>query len=342
MINYKKLLSPLKDIKEVKKIGVYLKKDGKISAEYSSAPFSIDEEIFSKIISKEGVHTYKKGNLLAATICKENISCSIILEVEGVKKSIKTALEKMSKEVFLNVIYEQMCESIKNMQTLRKNIVTNISLQFRTPLSVIKGALSLLSEERLARLGPDAERLLLIAEKNVEKICEFIERLSQLAQIEYEGLRMNKRKVNVSKIVTEVQKRLKKEAESKKLKMKVKVGRRLFVMADPAYLSEALFQIWENAVHFTPPGGRIDVVAIKEKKRVKFLVSDTGIGIAPEDIEKVFSEFFRTDEAVLHHPRGSGLGLAIARSIIKAHGGDIKMESDIQKGCRVTFYLPSE
>jgi signal transduction histidine kinase len=264
------------------------------------------------------------------------------LTKEETKGGIRGALQRVSKEVFLHILHEQMQERVDRLKALRSSLVTNISHQLRTPLSVIKAALQLLSEERVGRVGPDAERLLQIANKNIEKIVEFIERLSQFAQIEYEGLDMNKRWTDVSKVVEQAYRRVKEEAEKKQVELSVKVGKELFAMADPERLEEAIFQGMANAVKFTLSGGKIKVVAKKAGKQVKVEISDTGIGLAPEDVEKVFSEFFRTDDAALYHPRGSGLGLAIARSIIKAHGGQVLMRSKPGKGCCLTFLLPKE
>ena len=102
-----------------------------------------------------------------------------------------------------------------------------------------------------------------------------------------------------------------------------------------------LFNLVDNAVRFTPDGGRVTVSARRRNGSVEVAVSDTGAGIPPEHLPRLFERFYRADPARARGDGGTGIGLAIARSVVEAHGGQIKAESEPGRGSIFTFDLPS-
>jgi signal transduction histidine kinase len=116
----------------------------------------------------------------------------------------------------------------------------------------------------------------------------------------------------------------------------------LVVDADPERIHQVLFNLVDNAVRFTPPGGQVAIDALRTGERVRIDVSDTGVGIAPEHLPRLFERFYRADPARSREDGGgTGIGLTIARSIVEAHGGRITARSDPGHGATFTFDLPA-
>jgi signal transduction histidine kinase len=117
-------------------------------------------------------------------------------------------------------------------------------------------------------------------------------------------------------------------------------GKPAFIYADGLHLKRMFLNLLNNAVKFTPEGGRIDISVHYEAKKLKVSIKDTGVGINPEDVDKVFDRFFHVDRINQTSESGSGLGLSIAQSIAKMHRGDITVKSQPAKGSTFTVILP--
>ena len=117
----------------------------------------------------------------------------------------------------------------------------------------------------------------------------------------------------------------------------VPAGQNPIINADAALLQQALYNLVENAIKYTPIGGQIKVCLQIREQTILFTIQDTGIGIAPIDQPRLFEKFFRGGQREAHQQRGSGLGLAIVKSIAEKHGGKVWLESQLGKGS--TFYM---
>jgi signal transduction histidine kinase len=113
-----------------------------------------------------------------------------------------------------------------------------------------------------------------------------------------------------------------------------------WVDADPERVHQVLFNLVDNAVRFTPDGGRVVVSAVRRDGSIEIRVADTGSGISSEHLPRLFERFYRADTARSREDGGTGIGLAIARSVVEAHGGHISAESRVGKGSVFTFDLP--
>jgi signal transduction histidine kinase len=125
------------------------------------------------------------------------------------------------------------------------------------------------------------------------------------------------------------------------IRLEAEVGEGLVAEADPERIHQVLFNLVDNAVRFTPPGGEIRVTARRTDGRVEISVADTGVGIAAEHLPRVFERFYRVDASRSRDDGGTGIGLAIARSIVEGHGGRIVARSDPGRGSTFTFDLPA-
>jgi histidine kinase len=114
------------------------------------------------------------------------------------------------------------------------------------------------------------------------------------------------------------------------------------VLADEDRIGQVLLNLVGNALQYTPPGGRVSLSVRREGRRVRFSVQDTGIGISPEHLSRVFERFYRVDKSRSRAGGGSGIGLTVAQHLVQAHGGQIEAVSDgLGRGSRFSFTLPA-
>lgn len=206
----------------------------------------------------------------------------------------------------------------------------------------------------LAILRNEAEVALLVRRDSqeycdcLENMLEEIDHLSQLSEAllflfrEDAGLGDNKREVlRLDEIVHQLADHMRVVAAEKQQTLTVDADQSCSVLGNAEQLRRLLFNLLENAVNFTPPDGRIQVRVECRKKQVRVIVADTGIGIAPEHLPRVFDRFYQVDSARSQRTGANGLGLAICRSVAETHRGSIAIESELGKGTQVTLTLPA-
>ena len=166
--------------------------------------------------------------------------------------------------------------------------------------------------------------------------------LADFAAIETGKLRIELVETEPGPIVEELRGRIDIQAKKHGLDFQADVPAGLpNVKADPRRLAQALQNLCGNACHYTPKGGRVELSVRATQGSVEFSVVDTGIGISPVDLRRIFERFFQAENAVQHRGAGLGLGLKIAREIVEAHGGRIEVSSELGKGSRFSFRLPT-
>ncbi|MFZ5813898.1 MAG: ATP-binding protein [Bacillota bacterium] len=218
----------------------------------------------------------------------------------------------------------------------QSEFLTMVSHEFRTPLtSIITFTELLLADERLQ--PAQRENLTDVLESS-QHLLKMINDLLDLSRLEAGKVKLFKEVLDVRDLLRDVTRSVHPLAEKKAIELTVNAPADLpLVEADELRVSETLMNLLSNAVKFTPEGGRIQVSAAAAGETVQISVTDTGIGIAPEEQERIFEAFRQGGR---HRPEGSGLGLALARSLVELHGGSIWVESRLGEGSRFTFTLP--
>lgn len=233
---------------------------------------------------------------------------------------------------------------LTEINQLKANFIANISHELRTPLTHIKGYLDILATGGLGPLTPeqsDALEVLLRAEARLENL---IEDLIQFSIASRGQLKLNLEEVDLGKLIKATVNQFMYKAERSEVTIGIRIQKKLaLVHCDKEKIGWVIDQFLDNAVKFTPKGGRVVVEANQGDGRVNVAITDTGIGIPSDRIDEIFEPFHQLDGSSTRRYSGTGLGLALCHRIIETHGAEIKVRSKVGKGARFEFSLsPSE
>ncbi len=248
----------------------------------------------------------------------------------------------------LGTIFAQMADRIvhqikdlKQADALRREFVTNITHDLRTPLTSLQGYVeTLLLKE--GTLTPDEQRnYLTIAIKRCNQLGKMVSELFELAKLDSPDVQVHFESFSLAELVQDILQKFQLGAEKKKIILQTNFVAHLpLVVADIGLIERVLENLIENAIRHTPEHGFIAVAAVLEKERISVQVADTGSGIKPEDIPFLFDRIYRMDSSFQKSAGGSGLGLAITKRILALHGSGIIVTSAVNVGTTFTFTLP--
>jgi len=237
----------------------------------------------------------------------------------------------------LAAAFNRMSSELANVERLRRDLVANVSHELKTPISALRARL----ENLLDGVEPSDPEVLQVMLQQTERLTRLVDQLLDLSRlesgdvpIEREDLRLD---ALVSAVIAEIQVARADHLVSVRADVSLDVPP---LWADPERIHQVLFNLVDNAVRFTPPGGEVVVSAVRTGRRCEVRVVDTGPGIPPEHLPFLFERFYRVEQARSRGDGGTGIGLAIARSVVEAHGGRIWAESEVGRGSVFTFDLP--
>jgi two-component system phosphate regulon sensor histidine kinase PhoR len=231
---------------------------------------------------------------------------------------------------------------LKRLERVRKDFVANVSHELRTPLTSIKGYIEALIDG--AKDDPQkCAEFLRIIEKHTDQLNALLSDLLQLSTIESGQYQWRRGSVSVSDLIEKAIHLLRPSAEKKGQAISVAAAEGIVpVTGDAGKLTEVFINLLDNAIKYTPEGGKIAIEAEAVENHVEIRISDTGIGILSKEIPRIFERFYRVDRARSREIGGTGLGLSIVKHIVEAHGGKVAVESLIGKGSRFVVTLPKE
>jgi two-component system, OmpR family, phosphate regulon sensor histidine kinase PhoR len=243
------------------------------------------------------------------------------------------------------VVLQDITE-VRQLERVRRDFVANIGHEFRTPLASIK----LMAETLHTAIQDDPERaheFLRRIDVEVDGLTDLVRELLELSRIESGQIRLVREGVNIARLIDHAAGRLRPHAERAGLHLTVHNEDEIpTVWADPTRIEAVTVNLLHNAIKFTPPGGRVTVTSKREGGEIIVSVADTGQGILPEDLPRIFERFYKGDTSRTRRGEqkagegGTGLGLAIAKHTIQAHGGRIWAESHYGDGSTFYFTLP--
>ena len=237
--------------------------------------------------------------------------------------------------------YDEERRALQEALERQRRFVADVAHELRTPLTSIQGNLDFLvarAELSLNRALADALRDMV---RETDRLVHLVEDLLSLAQMD-EGEALRVTRVDLETVAYGLYAVARAGAPSIIFDFSsTQAGTGdAIVPADDQKVRIALRNVLDNAVKYTPAGGTVQVAVSKDARGVSVRVADTGIGIAPQALSRIFDRFYREDRARAYSPGGTGLGLAIARSIALAHRGNLTVESKEGLGTTFTFWLP--
>lgn len=227
---------------------------------------------------------------------------------------------------------------MRQLEIVRRDFVSNVSHELRTPLASLKALVETLQEGALED-PPAAHSFLQRMEYEIDNLTQMVQELLELSRIESGKVPLDRHPVLPYDLLSSAGDRMRLQAERAGLHIQIETAPTLpSIRVDFARIEQVLINLIHNAIKFTPPGGQITLSAFEHNDKVVFSVKDTGSGIAPDDLQRIFERFYKTDRA--RTSKGTGLGLSIARHTIEAHGGRIWAESEPGHGSTFYFEIP--
>jgi two-component system phosphate regulon sensor histidine kinase PhoR len=226
---------------------------------------------------------------------------------------------------------------IERVEKTRRDFIANVSHELRTPLTSIQGY-----AETLLDLDSESgtREFLEIIRKNASRMARLTEDLLTLARVESGEQRFQTQEIPASQLMREAQQYFAEMAHLQGSELSIEMSHDAMVKADPEAVHQVFSNLISNAVKYCPPGTPIVIGANEREDGIEFFVRDSGPGISSEHLPRLFQRFYRVDKARSRESGGTGLGLAIVKHIVLAHGGSVRVESELNHGSTFFFTLP--
>jgi signal transduction histidine kinase len=232
-------------------------------------------------------------------------------------------------------------EEVRRADHAKSEFVSLVAHEMGTPLTSIRGYADVLLQRLSNPLTKEQEQYVRVIHSNVDRMQLLLSDLQDISRIETGHLKLNVKPTDLADVLKDALEATRGQIKARSQQLMLEVPQDLpMVRADPARLTQVLINLISNAYKYTPKGGRIRVQASQQDGYVRCAVSDTGIGISPEDQERLFTKFFRSDDPAVRERTGTGLGLCIVKSLVELQGGRIEVESQVGKGTTFWFTVP--
>jgi len=227
---------------------------------------------------------------------------------------------------------------LRRLEAMRRDFVANVSHELKTPLTSIAGYAETLATE--ASPGTQIERFARPILSNARRMHRLVDDLLDLSRIESGRWQPHPELVDVRGLAGEAWAAFAERARERRVQFTVGPGKVHHITADPDALRQVLTNLLDNALRHTPPGGGITVSLEPAPGGVTVSVADTGSGIAPEHLPRIFERFYRADPGRSREEGGTGLGLAIVKHLVEAHGGRVEAQSVLGRGTTIRMFFP--
>ena len=234
-------------------------------------------------------------------------------------------------------VFQDLSEA-RRLEKVRRDFVANVSHELRAPLASVKAVVDTLQAGALDDHAV-ARDFLARADAEIDRLTQMVEELLELSRIESGEVPMAREHVDMAAIASAAVERMRPRAAKQGLALEVELPIELpSVTGDATRLEQAVLNLVHNAVKFTPAGGKVTVSLCPSELGVEVQVTDTGPGIAPADLPRIFERFYKADRS--RAGSGTGLGLAVVKHTVEAHGGTVSVQSEQGKGATFRIWLP--
>ncbi len=309
----------------------------------------------SPLVIKEVFETGEIKSLISATEENETISylpLKIGAKLVGVMTLVAEGLERETQEAIAGLLalaFERAnflrevsrAEALKQSDALKSALIASVSHDLRTPLTSIRASVDSLLHNELNWDQATLREFHVIISEEVNRLMRLVENLLAMARIDAGELHPSKQWGSVAEICNNVLDRCSGALHHHRVRVDCAEGLPL-VRVDSRLIAQALANLVENAARYSPEGSEITVEAQVERDELRLSVTDQGLGIAPEETERIFEKFYRSAHSDGRQPEGTGMGLAITRGLVEAHGGRVWAENNRKQGAKFTMALRVE
>ena len=304
------------------------------------APEEIDRKHLEECFKKTGLDLVYEEIIFGR---KEVVTKDITI-TEPIKMDLRADIapvKDMEEKTLGMVIVLQNITAEKEVDQMKTEFISTVSHELRTPLTTMKEFVSIVLDGIPGKINKDQKEYLSIVKGNIDRLARIIASLLDISRIEARRVELRKALVNIKDLAGGVVVALKSRADAKHIILKTSFPRAFSdVYVDPDRITQVFTNLIDNAIKFTPEKGRIAVELRARKKELECSVSDTGVGIAPEDRDRVFERFRQIGRTAGAGAKGTGLGLPIIKELVQMHNGRIWVESEVGKGSKFTFTIP--
>jgi nitrogen-specific signal transduction histidine kinase len=263
-----------------------------------------------------------------------------IIGLMGITRDItrRMQLERLQEE---KANIEEKIEALEEVNKVKSEFVSIVSHELRTPLAIIKEAVMLILDNIAGPVNEKQKELLNSSNENIERLKKIIDDLLDMSRLEGDRLNLHYALVNLKDLVKDTQEFFIKLALHKGIKLEYELPQeQINIFVDAERIRQVMNNLINNAIKFTEEDGNIKVQIDALETMVKVKVSDTGVGIAPSDLPKLFNKFVQVSKDTSAQRKGVGLGLAISKELVQRHGGNMWVESQLGVGSQFHFSLP--
>lgn len=305
-----------------------------------SSPRSDDEILslaytFRELVDKLGKKEMERKEYLKALQISKERASNLAEELKKNNEHLEFMVNERTEDLQMAI------QELKKVDVAKSNFMANISHEFRTPLNAIIGAAEILQEGIWGELTPKQKKYVHNIDDSGRHLLQLINDVLDISKLATGKMLLNPEPFYVAEVVQQAMNGIQSMAAEKNIVLKVSILPDDFlVKADMHKFLEILYNVLSNAVKFTREYGRVEILVEKKDPVFTVTVRDTGIGIAPEDQERVFLEFEQVDSSYARQYEGTGLGLPIVKKIVELHGGNIHLRSQLDIGTEVLFVMP--
>lgn len=265
-------------------------------------------------------------------------------ELSGIRKQQSGALnplKNINEEIYsFATLKQKEIDELKKLEAFRKEFVADVSHELKTPLFAAQGFVHTLLDGAMNDKNVRT-KFLKKAAKSLDGLDVLVQDLLTLSQIETGDIKMHFDQIDMHKLCAEVVDQFEEKAEAKNIRLHLEGAHhhKTMVFADWQRITQVVTNLVSNAINYTPEGGEVTIRFETSKKNVVTLIEDTGEGIPPQHLTRIFERFYRVDKSRSREKGGTGLGLAIVKHILESHNSRPEVESEVGKGSTFSFKL---
>ncbi len=251
-------------------------------------------------------------------------------------------LEKVNRQLSeTNHELNEANEKLRELSEMKEEFLALTTHDLRSPLTVISGVISFFTSGRLGELTPEQKNMVAMMERNTQSLIELVNDLLDTSKLESGTMKLDFSSIDLRGLMDELRETMEPLAKEKGIFLEESLSPDLPpVKADRPKLRRIIVNLLSNAIKFTPKGGKVSLKAEREDGRIRIYVTDTGVGIAKEDVERLFDKYEQARSRATRGEKGTGLGLYITRQLVELHGSHIKVDSKLGRGSTFSFTMP--